>query len=227
MVLLQAPAGTGVAESAEEQVRDTVTVWELILSGGWMMIPIAILSILAVYLIVERYLSLKEADRDPETFLEQIKDLVFQGDINNARRLCQDVDTPHSRMLEKGIAKIGKPLSNIEASIENTGRIEIYRLEKGINGLATIAGAAPMLGFLGTVMGMVSAFIAMAQAEGDVTTKALSSGIYQAMMTTVAGLIVGIIAYIGYNWLAGKVEKIIHQMEYSSVEFIELLQEPR
>jgi len=206
---------------------DSVSLFDLVLKGGIMMIPIFILSILGIYLIVERFLTLKKADRDPEDFMGQLRNFIKQGDIDNAKDICRDYDTPFSRMLEKGVDKLGKPLSNIEATIENVGKIEIYKLDRNLNILATIAGAAPMLGFLGTVTGMVRAFISIAQVEGSVSPKLLSAGIYEAMITTVAGLIVGIIAYVGHSFLTNKVEKIIHQMEYSSIEFIELLQEPR
>lgn len=215
-----------IAESGVS-ADDSVSIMDLILKGGWMMIPIFALSIAAIYIIVERILTLKKADKDPYAFMEKIRDLVVMGEIQNAQLQCQQFNTPFSRMIEKGISKLGTPLANIEASIENTGKIEVYRLEKNLSALATIAGAAPMLGFLGTVTGMIQAFIAIAQEEGSISPKLLSSGIYEAMVTTVAGLIVGVIAYIGYNYLVGKVQKIIHKMEYSSIEFIELLQEPK
>jgi biopolymer transport protein ExbB len=157
----------------------------------------------------------------------KIKELVVRGDINGAKILCAQHDTPVARMIEKGVTRIGSPLKNIEASIENVGKIEVFRLEKNLSVLATIAGAAPMIGFLGTVIGMVSAFIAIAQEEGSVSPKLLADGIYTAMVTTVAGLIVGIIAYLAYNYLVTRVSKIVHKMEYSSIEFIDLLQEPR
>ncbi|HEY8400967.1 MAG TPA: MotA/TolQ/ExbB proton channel family protein, partial [Cytophagaceae bacterium] len=206
-----------IAESGVS-ADDSVSILDLILKGGWMMIPIFALSIAAIYIIVERILTLKKADKDPYAFMEKIRDLVVMGEIQNAQLQCQQFNTPFSRMIEKGISKLGTPLANIEASIENTGKIEVYRLEKNLSALATIAGAAPMLGFLGTVTGMIQAFIAIAQEEGSISPKLLSSGIYEAMVTTVAGLIVGVIAYIGYNYLVGKVQKIIHKMEYSSIE---------
>ena len=141
--------------------------------------------------------------------------------------LCSQFDSPVARMIEKGVARIGSPLKNIEASIENTGKIEIFKLEKNLSILATVAGAAPMMGFLGTVMGMVTAFIAIAQEEGSVGPKLLANGIYEAMITTVAGLIVGIIAYLGYNYLVTRVSKVVHRMEYSSIEFVDLLQDAK
>lgn len=203
-----------------------VSILDLTLKGGIMMIPILALSILAVYIFVERLLIIRKASRNPEAFIERIKSLVLNGDIVSARLMCEQTDTPIARMLEKGIARIGSPLKNIEVSIENVGKIEIYNLEKNLSLMATISGAAPMVGFLGTVTGMIQAFIAIAQEEGSVSPKLLSSGIYEAMITTAAGLIVGIIAYLAYNYLVTQVQKIVYRMEYTSVEFIDLLQEP-
>jgi biopolymer transport protein ExbB len=141
--------------------------------------------------------------------------------------LCNQHDTPVARMIEKGVSRIGSPLKNIEASIENVGKIELFKLEKNLSVLATVSGAAPMMGFLGTVIGMVQAFISIAQEEGSVSPKLLADGIYTAMITTVAGLIVGIVAYLGYNFLVTRVSKVVNKMEYSAIEFIDLLQEPR
>lgn len=191
------------------------------------MIPLAICSVIAIYIFVERVLTVNKANVSSDAFMGRIKELVLKGDINGAKMLCAQHDTPVARMIEKGVTRIGSPLKTIEASIENVGKIEVFRLEKNLSVLATIAGAAPMIGFLGTVIGMVSAFIAIAQEEGSVSPKLLADGIYTAMVTTVAGLVVGIIAYLGYNYLVTRVSKVIHKMEYSSIEFIDLLQEPR
>jgi biopolymer transport protein ExbB len=197
------------------------------MAGGPLMIPLVICSVIAIYIFVERLLTVNRANVSSDSFMSKIKELVVRGDINGAKILCAQYDTPVARMIEKGVSRIGSPLKNIEASIENVGKIEVFRLEKNLSVLATIAGAAPMIGFLGTVIGMVSAFIAIAQEEGSVSPKLLADGIYTAMVTTVAGLIVGIIAYLGYNFLVTRVSKVIHRMEYSSIEFIDLLQEPR
>lgn len=191
------------------------------------MIPLAICSVIAIYIFVERVLTVNKANVSSDAFMGRIKELVLKGDINGAKMLCAQHDTPVARMIEKGVSRIGSPLKTIEASIENVGKIEVFRLEKNLSVLATIAGAAPMIGFLGTVIGMVRAFIAIAQEEGSVSPKLLADGIYTAMVTTVAGLVVGIIAYLGYNYLVTRVSKVIHKMEYSSIEFIDLLQEPR
>lgn len=191
------------------------------------MIPIVLSSFIAIYIFVERMLTINKANQSPEAFMGKIKELVLRGDINGAKMLCAQFDSPIARMIEKGLSRIGSPLKNIEASIENTGKIELFKLEKNLNILATVAGAAPMMGFLGTVMGMVTAFIAIAQEEGSIGPKLLADGIYTAMITTVAGLIVGIIAYLAYNYLVTRVSKVVHKMEYSSIEFVDLLQEPR
>nr|WP_245706166.1 MotA/TolQ/ExbB proton channel family protein [Catalinimonas alkaloidigena] len=189
------------------------------------MIPLALLSIAAIYIFVERYLTLRKASRDPDAFMDRVKMMVQNGDINGARVVCAEFDSPIARMIEKGVSRIGSPLKNIETSIENVGKIELYQLEKNLPTLATISGAAPMIGFFGTVTGMIQAFIAIAQEEGSVSPKLLSSGIYEAMITTATGLAIGIVAYIGYNYLVAQVSKVIHNMEYNSVEFIDLLQE--
>jgi len=191
------------------------------------MIPIAICSVVAIYILFERIMTINKAGKSPDSFMDKIKDMVVRGDVNGARALCSQYDTPIARMIEKGLSRIGSPLKNIEASIENMAKIELFKLEKNLSVLATIAGAAPMMGFLGTVLGMVQAFISIAQEEGTISPKLLSNGIYEAMITTVAGLIVGIIAYLSYNFLVTRVSKLVHKMEYSSIEFMELLQEPR
>lgn len=206
---------------------DSVSIVELLLNGGWTMAIILVLSMIAVYIFVERLLTLQKAKRTPDTFLDKVKNLVLGGDVNGARLMCSQTDTPVARMIEKGINRIGSPLKNIEASIENVGRIEIYRLEKNLSVMATISGAAPMIGFLGTVTGMIKAFIAIAQEEGSVSPKLLSEGIYEAMITTAAGLAVGVMAYLMYNYLVTQVQKVVHKMEYSTIEFIDLLQEPQ
>lgn len=225
--MILAQVVTEQAEVVETAAQQSISIWELTLAGGPLMIPLAILWILAIYLFIERFLTINRANQDPSQFMSRVKELVMRGDVNGAKVLCAQNDTPIARMIEKGISKIGSPLKTIEASIENTGKIEIFKLERNLTTLATIAGAAPMIGFLGTVIGMVSAFIAISQEEGMISPKLLSSGIYTAMVTTVAGLIVGIIAYLAYNFLISRVQKVIHKMEYTSIDFIDLLQEPR
>lgn len=223
MTLLQIVAADSLGNAA---AQESVSVLDLLSKGGWTMIPILLLSIVAVYIFIERLLTLQRASKLPKTFIDQIKKMVLDGDVQGAKALCIQVNSPTAKMIEKGISRLGSSLKNIEASIENVGRIEIYKLEKNLNVLATISGAAPMLGFFGTVLGMIQAFMAIAQEEGSVSPKLLSSGIYEAMVTTAAGLFVGIIAYIGYNYLITRVQKVIHRMEYNSIEFVDLLQEP-
>lgn len=201
--------------------------FEILLKGGFWLIPLVILWTMAIYIFFERLRSLNRASKTPFEFMDKIKDLVVNGDVNGAKLLCSQTDSPIAKMIEKGIHRIGSPLKTIEASIENVGKIEVYKLEKNLSLLATISGAAPMIGFLGTVSGMIQAFIAIAQEEGSVSPKLLSTGIYEAMVTTAAGLVVGIIAYLGYNYLVSKVQKAIHYMEYTSIDFIDLLQEPQ
>jgi biopolymer transport protein ExbB len=217
---------TAPADTVAGAGNEAVSVLDLIFAGGFVMIPLFLLSILAVYIFVERVLTIKKASNTPIQFTDKIRHLVLNGDITGARMVCAQNDSPIAKMIEKGISRIGSPLKTIEVAIENVGRIEIYKLEKNLSLLATIAGAAPMIGFLGTVTGMIQAFIAIAQEEGSVSPKLLSSGIYEAMITTAAGLLVGIVAYLGYNYLVSQVQKVIHKMEYNSIDFIDLLQEP-
>lgn len=222
-MILQVVTDTTAFQTGE----DSISVLDLAIQGGFMMIPIFVLSILAIYFFFERLMIINKANQSPELFMNRVKELVLRGDINGAKILCAQQDSPVGRMIQKGLSRIGSPLKNIEASIENVGKLEIFKLEKNLSSIATIAGAAPMMGFLGTVIGMVEAFIAIAQEEGSVSPKLLSSGIYTAMITTVAGLIVGIMAYLAYNFLVTRVQKVIHKMEYTSIEFIDLLQEPQ
>ncbi|MBK6264230.1 MotA/TolQ/ExbB proton channel family protein [Marivirga sp. S37H4] len=224
MTLLQVTTATdSLVVSAEESVN----LFDLLLQGGYVMIPLLLLSIAAIAIFIERVMTIKKASKTPSGLLSQVKSMVIEGKISEAKMICNQSNTPIARMLEKGISRIGSPLKNIEVSIENVGKIEIYKLEKNLSLLATISGAAPMIGFLGTVTGMIQAFIAIAQEEGSVSPKLLSAGIYEAMITTAVGLSVGIIAYLGYNYLVTQVQKIIHKMEYTSVDFIDLLQEPK
>lgn len=227
MNLLQITTTTPLDTATVAEGEGTMSIIELLFKGGFMMVPIVLLSVLAIYIFFERLFTIKKAAQTPNQFMDKIKRLVVDGDINGAKLLCAQEDTPIAKMIEKGISRIGSPLKNIEVSIENVGKIEVYNLEKNLSILATISGAAPMIGFLGTVTGMIQAFIAIANEEGSVSPKLLSSGIYEAMITTASGLLVGIIAYLGYNYLITRVQKLIHRMEYNSIDFIDLLQEPR
>lgn len=229
MILLQTLSvadSLAAADSlAEGATKESIGLLDLLIKGGYMMIPLYLLFILAIFIFIERLLTLKKAAKTPSSMMDQVRMLVQTGKIEKAKMLCASENTPVANMIAKGIERIGSPLKNIEVSIENVGKIEIYKLEKNLNLLATVSGAAPMIGFLGTVAGMIQAFIAIAQEEGMVSPKLLSEGIYEAMITTAAGLVVGIVAYLGYNYLVSQVSKLVHNMEYTSVEFIDLLQD--
>jgi biopolymer transport protein ExbB len=212
--------------SLASAVPDQVSLTDLVMAGGLTMIPLGILGIVAVYIIVERWLNIRKAGSDPTQLFNEVKAAVLEGSLERAKGICAREDSPISRILEKGINKLGRDLKHIEAAIENAGKIEVYKLEKNLGLLATISGAGPMVGFYGTVAGMISAFIAIAQEEGSVSPKLLSSGIYEAMVTTAAGLIVGIIAYIGYNYLVTQIQKVTYNMELTTIEFLDLLEKP-
>lgn len=199
---------------------------DLAIKGGWIMIPILLLSVVAVFIFVDRYFAIKKAGKIDASLLERVKVYITGGKIDAALALCKSTDNPASRMLEKGISRIGRPLTDVNAAIETVGNLEISKLEKGLPVLASVAGGAPMLGFLGTVMGMIQAFYDMANAGNNIDVTLLSAGIYQAMVTTVAGLIVGITAYFAYNILVTNVEKVVFKMEVATSEFMDLLNEP-
>ena len=205
----------------------TLSIIELISSGGIggniIMGTLTLLSIYAIYILFERFSTIKKASIEDESFLKSIKNFVEQKDIQAAKTLCRNTDNPVSRMIEKGIDRIDKPMTDISAAIENQGKLEVYKMENNLANLATIAGAAPMIGFLGTVIGMIVAFHEMASAGGNIDVEMLSKGIYTAMVTTVGGLIVGIIAYIAYNFLVSKIDKVIFQLEDRTTEFLDLL----
>jgi biopolymer transport protein ExbB len=218
-------ASTEAVELATNTPEE-LNLFKLLLNGGPVIIPIALMFVGAIYLMIERYLNIRRAGKLDPNFMATIKDMVLNDNIIGARKLCEKTDSPIARMLEKGLSRIGKPLKNIEVAVENVGKLEIYKMEKSMPILATIAGAAPMLGFLGTVTGMILTFHKISQMDDMVTPGALSGGIYQAMVTTVAGLVVGIIAYLGYNLLTSLIEKVKYKMEATSVEFLDLLQQP-
>jgi biopolymer transport protein ExbB len=204
----------------------TMSLWELAMKGGWILAILAVFSIIAIYIFIERFLAIKKGSKEEKNFMNNIRDFIHDGRIDSAVTLCRNNDTPIARMVEKGLSRIGKPLGDINAAIENVGKLEVSRLEKNIAGLATISGAAPMLGFLGTVIGMIRAFYDMSMAGNNIDIALLSTGIYQAMVTTVAGLIVGIIAYICYNILVARVEKLVFILEARATEFMDVLHEP-
>lgn len=213
-----------------EVTEKTISIMELLMNGGvGGQVIIAVLFVLlfvAVYIYFERLFAIKSASKMDRNFMNQIKDHVSSGNIAAAKVLCTQQDTPVSRLTEKGISRIGSPLDDINTAIENAGRLEVYKLEKNVSILATIAGAGPMIGFLGTVIGMVLAFHQLATSSGQAEMGSLAEGIYTAMTTTVAGLIVGIIAYMGYNHLVVRTDKVVHQMEATAVDFLDMLNEP-
>ena len=187
---------------------------------------LVILSIIAVYIFIERFIMIRKASRQERNFMNNIRDFMHNGRLDSALALCRNNDSPIARMIEKGLLRVGRPLNDINTAIENAGTLEVYKLEKNVSVLATVAGAAPMIGFLGTVIGMILAFHQMATSGGQAEMGALASGIYTAMTTTVAGLSVGIIAYVGYNHLVNRTDKVIHKMEANATEFLDLLSEP-
>jgi len=213
-----------------ESVEKTLSIVELIKSGGSagqiIILLLFVLLIVASYIYFERLFAIKAASKVDTNFMNQIKDHVSNGKIDSAQVLCAQVNSPVSRLINKGITRIGKPLEDINTAIENAGRLEVYGLEKNVSVLATISGAAPMIGFLGTVIGMILSIFEIANAGGQIDIKLLADGLYTAMTTTVAGLIVGIVGYIAYNHLVVRTNKVIHQMEANSVEFLDLLNEP-
>lgn len=208
----------------------TLSLMDLLFSGGTagtvIIVILFVLLFVAVYIYFERLFAIKAASETDSNFMHQIKDSVLAGNIESARIRCAQANSPVARLTAKGLDRIGHPLEDINTAIENAGRLEVYKLEKNVSVLATIAGAGPMIGFLGTVIGMVIAFHELATSSGQAEMGALAEGIYTAMTTTVAGLIVGIIAYIGYNHLVVKTDKVVHQMEATAVDFLDLLNEP-
>jgi biopolymer transport protein ExbB len=215
-----------VATTAEKAVATKLTLLDLTIKGGWVMIPIILLSFVAVYIFIERYYVIRKASNEDINFMNRIKDYIHDGKIDAAVALCRSTDSPSSRMIEKGITRLGRPLQDISTAIENVGKLEISKLEKGFPTLATITGAEPMLGFLGTVIGMVQSFYAMSQAGNNIEVSMMSDGIYTALITTVAGLIVGIAGYFAYNTLVVRVERVVFNLEATLTEFMDILNEP-
>jgi len=213
--------------TVEETVQESMNLWTMASYGGWIMIILAIMLAGAIYLFVERLVILRKAKNEDKSFMDRIKDYIHEGKIDSARNLCQQTNTPAARMVEKGITRIGRPMQDVQVAIENVGNLEIAKLEKGLVIMATISGGAPMLGFLGTVLGMVQTFYNMSQnASGVIEMSALSTGMYQAMVTTIGGLIVGILAMFAYNFLVARIDSVVRQLEGRTMEFMDLLNEP-
>ena len=218
----QMPDLTAVAVPTEAEIN----VIDLAFKGGWIMVVLLLLSLMAIYIFVQRLIIIRRAGKEDETFMNRIKDYIDEGKVDSALNLCRSTSTPSARMIEKGITRLGRPMNDVLVAIENVGNLEIAKLEKGFPLIATTAAGAPMLGFLGTVTGMVRAFFDMANAGTNVDVSLLSGGIYEALVTTVGGLVVGIITLFAYNYLVSQVDNVVNKMEARTMEFMDLLNEP-
>ncbi|MFV0390698.1 MAG: MotA/TolQ/ExbB proton channel family protein [Paludibacteraceae bacterium] len=226
LILLQQVA-TQVAGPEAQAVPEKMNLWKMTTYGGPIIILLGIMLAIAVYIFIERLITINKASREDKSFMNRIKDYIHEGKIDSARKLCRDTDSPASRMVEKGITRLGRPMNDVLIAVENVGNLEVSKLEKSLVILATISGGAPMLGFLGTVTGMVLVFYNMTlNTTGVVQLIDLSSGMYQAMVTTVGGLIVGILAYFGYNYLISRIDSVVRNLEAKTLEFMDLLNEP-
>lgn len=230
MLLLQDTAMTAEMMGQmplEQPVEESINLWTMAQYGGWIMIVLALLLAWAIYIFIERMVVLKTATKEDKSFMDRIRDYIHDGKIDSALNLCKQTNTPASRMIEKGITRIGRPMQDVQVAVENVGNLEVGKLEKGLVIMATIAGGAPMLGFLGTVLGMIRTFYNMAQTSGGVIEmSALSTGMYEAMVTTVGGLIVGILAMFAYNMLVARIDRVVRLLEARTMEFMDLLNEP-
>ena len=224
--LLQVVDTTTLAPVAPVAQERTFSLIEMAMKGGWLMLVLLILSIIAIYIFGNKWGMIRKAGKIDRNFMKDIRDMIHDGKIKSALALCQKYDSPIARLVEKGIERIGRPLPDIQAAVENMGNVEVARLEKNLPMLATISGGAPMIGFLGTVTGMIRAFFEMANAGNNIDITLLSGGIYEAMVTTVGGLFVGIIAYFGYNFLTSQISNLVFKMERTTIEFIDMLHEP-
>jgi len=219
-------AATDVMPDLSGPTETEMNIIDLAQKGGWIMIVLLVLSLIAFFIFIQRFLIIRRANKNDEGFMSRIKDYIYDGKIDSAINLCRKTKNPSARMIEKGISRLGRPMNDVLIAIENVGNIEVAKLEKGLSILSTIAAAAPMIGFLGTVTGMVRAFFAMANAGTNVDINMLSSGIYEALVTTVGGLIVGIITLFGYNYLVAQVDNVVNNLESRTMEFMDLLNEP-
>ncbi len=219
--------GTATTNDAAAIVTESrLSILELASEGGWIMIVLALLSLIAVYIFIERFIAISRASKHDKGFMERIREYMKDGKLDSAKALCRGNSTPISRMIEKGLSRIGRPLNDINSAIENVGNLEVAKLERGVNILAMIASAAPMIGFLGTVTGMIRAFYNMSKAGNNIDIELLSSGIYEAMVTTVGGLIVGIVAYFFHAIISTKIQKVVNLLEGKATEFMDVLNEP-
>lgn len=231
MILLQivtdaANAATTVAATATTAApKESLNLLSLIMKGGWVMVPIFILSVAAVYLMIERYLTIRKASQVDPNFMNNVKSMLLEGKIDAALSLCRSTNTPIARLLEKGIKRLGRPISDIESAIEDVGKLEIYKLEKNLSYLGIIAGIAPMFGFVGTISGVIKIFYNISLAD-NISIGLIAGGLYEKMITSAAGLMVGIVAHIGYHLLNSMIDRVSFQLESTAVEFIDLIQEP-
>jgi biopolymer transport protein ExbB len=214
------------AEAVSVQVEQKLSLIDMATKGGWLMLVLLLLSVIAIYIFGNKWWMIHKASSIDKNFMNDIHDFIHDGKIKSALELCQKYDSPVARLVEKGIERIGRPLGDIQTAVENMGNVEVARLEKGLPTLATISGGAPMIGFLGTVTGMIEAFFRMSTAGNNIDITLLSGGIYEAMVTTVGGLFVGIIAYFGYNFLTSQISNLVFKMENTTIEFIDMLHEP-
>ncbi|HJA86992.1 MAG TPA: MotA/TolQ/ExbB proton channel family protein [Candidatus Bacteroides avicola] len=234
MTMLLAQAATSLSDTiaganpvlTPVEAAGEMNLWDMAVKGGWIMIVLAVMSLIGFYILFERNYVIRKAGKEDPMFMDKIKDYILGGEIKAAISYCRSVNTPSARMIEKGISRLGRPVNDVQAAIENVGNIEVAKLEKGLTIMATIAGGAPMLGFLGTVTGMVRAFFEMANAGNNIDITLLSGGIYEAMITTVGGLIVGIIMMFAYNYLVTLVDGVVNKMEAKTMAFMDLLNEP-
>ena len=217
---------TALAPATPVAQEQTFSLIDMAVKGGWLMLVLLLLSVIAIYIFGSKWWMIRKASSINKNFMNDIHDLIHEGKIKSAIALCQRYDSPVARLVEKGIERIGRPLQDIQTAVENMGNVEVARLEKELPMLATIAGGAPMIGFLGTVTGMIRAFFEMANAGNNIDITLLSGGIYEAMVTTVGGLFVGIIAYFGYNFLTSQISNLVFKMENTTIEFIDMLHEP-
>ncbi len=222
---------TGATEQAAEpaapltaNAEHSINLFELIMKGGWVMVPLFALSFIARFIIIERFLIIRQASKDTGDFMSRVKKAILEGDVKGAKMLCASVDSPIARMIEKGVMRLGRPLKDIESAVETVGKMEVYRLEKNINILGIVAAIAPMLGFVGTISGVIKIFYNIAL-EGNISIGGIAAGLYEKMITSASGLVVGIIAYIGFHLLSLMIERIVYRLEQNAMEFIDLLQE--
>lgn len=225
-IILQIQEAASLLPGSSTEGELTLPIIDLVMKGGWIMGIIGLLSVIAVYIFIERFFVIGRAKKEDKGFMNNIRTYIHDGKLESAQALCLTNNSPIGRMISKGLSRIGRPLGDLNAAIENVGKLEVSRLEKNVAGLATIAGAAPMLGFLGTVIGMIRAFYDMSMAGNNINIELLSRGIYQAMITTVGGLVVGITAYIFYNILVSRIQSVVYKLEINATEFMDMLHEP-